>query len=509
MKKALKIIEAEFVDKDEQIPFPACDNGWPEISTHTAQTPLPAFPLDAMPGITKAMTPEIAESVQIAPEVAGLALLIIAGTAAGRENVFQTKRGLDTRPNLFGLFFLPRGERKSSSYTPILSPVNHWISEQMADYRKELSRYWLKIKERDSIEARLTKADGKDKAGEQLKYESIQADIDTAKKNLRDPAFIADDATNEGLFELFDRTQGQIALATDDGRAIAKIIKGLYTGGESREELHLKGFDCKNPLIKHRAGKAGTIIEKPYESLLIMIQMDFLDKLAESEDLFQSGFMSRCLFCVPDSMAGAREYTEREISESVYRDYVKLILGLLNNNYSRKIGADKVFQLDPEAKALWITYYNTIEKAIGKGGELAGMADIAIRFPEFCRKFALLMPIVEGRDTITRGDMGRAIALTEYYRAHAERAFSVMRNISLPDESRRILKALRRNILEEFTLRDIERETGLTANEAETGINTLASRFYCRLKAEQPEPDGAGRKPSAVYESNPEILNYD
>ena len=108
MKKALKIIEAEFVDKDEQIPFPACDNGWPEISTHTAQTPLPAFPLDAMPGITKAMTPEIAESVQIAPEVAGLALLIIAGTAAGRENVFQTKRGLDTRPNLFGLFFLPK-----------------------------------------------------------------------------------------------------------------------------------------------------------------------------------------------------------------------------------------------------------------------------------------------------------------------------------------------------------------------------------------------------------------
>jgi hypothetical protein len=178
----------------------------------------------------------------------------------------------------------------------------------------------------------------------------------------------------------------------------------------------------------------------------------------------------------------------------------------LNQNYYRRIDNDKVYQLDPDAKTLWIEYYNKIETAIGEGGELSNMADIAIRFPEFCRKFALLMPIVEGRENITGADMARAIALTEYFQIHAERSFSVMKKISLPDEARRTLKAIHKNRLQEFTSRDIHRLTGMTAEQSEAGINALASRNYCRLKADQPETDGAGRKPSPVYESNPEIF---
>jgi hypothetical protein len=76
---ALTILETEFVEPARE---------WPEISTQTALKPLPVFPLDAMPGILQAMTTEISESVQVQPESAGLALLIIAAAAAGRE-IFQ------------------------------------------------------------------------------------------------------------------------------------------------------------------------------------------------------------------------------------------------------------------------------------------------------------------------------------------------------------------------------------------------------------------------------------
>ena len=138
------------------------------------------------------------------------------------------------------------------------------------------------------------------------------------------------------------------------------------------------------------------------------------------------------------------------------------------------------------------------------------MAAIAVRYPEFCRKFALISAICErirrGSATVTEEDMTRAILLTEYYSKHAERAFSVMKDISLPTEAQRVLRAITRNQLREFSLRDIERTTGMTAAEAESGIDLLASRNYVRKKKDQAAHEGAGRKASATYETNPETF---
>jgi hypothetical protein len=496
---ALKLLEAEFLEPVQE---------WANIETSTALKPLPKFPLEAMPGILQDMTVEISESVQIQPETAGLALFTIAAAAAGRENAFQVKRGLDTRPNLFGIVFVERGGRKSSAYTPALKPIFQWIQERLPEYQRALGKYHLKLREREALETKIVKPGNTTRAADELRHETLQGEIEAMKADLRDPAFTADDCTPEGLFELFARTQGQVAIFTDDGRTFAKILQGIYNKGESREDIHLKGFDCKNPLTKHRAGKS-EMIEKPCETALVMLQVDYAGKLAESEDLFKSGYMSRCMFCYPDSVVGTREYSEREISEPIFQEYSDLIAGLLDRNYSRKINEDVWYELEPEAKTLWIDYYNKNEQAIGEDGELFYMCDLAIRFPEFCRKFALIAAIVEGRDTITAADMERAIILIDYFQAHAERAFAVMRKISLPDEARQTLKSIKRNDFYEFTIRDIERQNGMKAEEIQAGLNALASRNYCRLKADQPEPDGAGRKPSPVYESNPEIWEKD
>ena len=497
---ASEFAKAEFVED------PAAE--WPEIDAKPALKPLPVFPLDAMPGILKEMTTEISESVQIAPEAAALILLAITGAAAGRENVFSIKGGLETRPNIYGLIFVERGGRKSSSYTPALKPVYEWISNRLPDYNRDLSHYCLKQKERDSCESKMVKFETKpeDKAEAQTAYIRLQKEIEEMKKNLRDPAFIADDTTPEGFFELFERCQGQGAICSDDGRSFGKILKGLYSGGESREEFHLRGFDCKNPMIKHRAGKAAVMIEKPFESALIMLQIDFLVKLAESEDLFQSGFMSRCLFCFPDSLAGTRFYSEREISKYVSGQYEDLINDLLDQNYSRKIDDDQIYEIDQPAKELWIEFNNHTEKAAGPGGDFYEMSDIAIRFSEFARKLALIMTITEKRETITPQDMERAISLTRYYATHAERSFAVMKKISLPDEARRVLRVITRNQYSVFSIREIVRATHLTAAEAEGAISILSSRHYVRAIPRQDEGKRTGRKPSATYETNPEVF---
>lgn len=534
---ALKIVEAEFVEAPQVAASPETSTkpafnqrpevrvdidsakaileaaqaaaGWPKIDEEQKLKQLPDFPLDAMPGILKPMTVEIAESVQIAPEVAALTLLTVTGAAAGRENFCSIKSGLGTRPNIFGLIFVERAGRKSSSYTPAFQPVYQWINARFIDYKRELNRYCLKLKERESCENKMAKFDiiSKDKDAAKAAYESLQIEIEELKRNLRDPAFIADDTTPEGLFDLFERCHGQGAICSDDGRAFGKILKGLYNDGESREEFHLRGFDCKNPMIKHRANNRTAIIEKPFESALIMLQVDFLEKLAESEDLFQSGFMSRCFFCYPDSLAGTRFYSEREISKSVYAQYEDFISDLLDENYSRHIGDDVIYKIDQAAKDAWISFSNQIERGIGNDGKFNDLADIAIRFPEFARKLALIMAIAEKSNTITLEDMNRAISLTEYYSIHAERAFAIMKNICLPSEARSVLRTIKRKQCKEFSVRDIERATHMTAAETESGISVLAARNYVRAKSRAEEDHKTGRLPSPIYETNPAVLN--
>jgi len=494
--QALEILEETFTDTRH----------WAAIDERPSLAPLPAFPLQAMPGILKPMTAEISESAQIQPEAAGLTLLITGGAAIGREHVFSVKRGLETRANIFGLVFIERAGRKSSAFTPALAPVYKWISERRPDYQAALSRLKLKQKTRDNLESKLTTPDGKDKTHFKRQYEEIRAEIARDEAELRDPGFITDDCTPEGLYSVFERCSGQAAIFSDDGRQFAKILSGKYTGGESAEEIHLRGYDCKAPIIKSRAKSSG-MIEQPFEDALVFLQTDFLAKLAESEDLFSSGFMSRCLFCYPDPIAGTRLYSEREISRHIFRQYAETITGLLERNYSTSSGDDKEYSLDPDAKSAWIDFYNENERAIRPdGGELYGMADLATRYPEFARKLALICSVIEGRDTVSPADMSRAITLVRYYGIHAARVFAVMRKISLPEDARRTLQAIKRHQLKTFTARDLHRATGMETDAAIEGIQTLEIKGYCRPTAKQPEPDGAGRRPSPTYETNPQVF---
>lgn len=497
--KALDIIKAEFVEEEAL--------EWPAIDERPALTPLPIFPINSMPEPLKQMVIETAASVQVAIEVVALTILIITGFAAGRENVFSIKPGLETRPNLFGLVFVERGGRKSASYAPILKPVYQWITNKLHDYKQALNSLRLKQKERDSLEAIMTNGKVKpDSAGAaRIKYDQIQLEIEEMSKKLRDPEFIADDTTPEALLDLFQRCQGQGLVSSDDGRAFLKILNGLYSG-ENREEFHLRGFDCINPIINHRKSKLSAIIEKPFEAVLMMLQIDCLGKLGQSDDLFSSGFLSRCLFVVPDSLAGSRVYSERQINESVLAKYEILIRNLLDNNYSRSIGEDKVYQAEPIAKEAWIKFYNKTEAEVGPGGKFYNIADLAIRFPEFVRKIALIIAITEAHNTILLEDMTRAIILTEYYAIHAERAFSVMKAIGFPSEAQRVLRVISKNNIREFSIREIERATGMSAAETDSGINLLISRHYVRAKKEQSNEVTVGRKPSAKFEVNPQII---
>ncbi len=494
---ALQIVKSEFTDPPPR--------KWEPIKKEQILAPLPEFPIEAMPGILRDMAVEISESIQIPIEVAALELLVVTGAAAGRENVFFLRPELETRPNLYGFVFVERAGRKSSSFKPAIRPVETWIDERLPEYNKQKRVYNFRIKERDALEAQSFKK--QDNAQILSRLEALQDEIDKMGADLRSPAFLADDASPEALIRKLEETKGQIATLTDEGRKVMKILMGIYSNGENREEIYVKCYDGSSPLQVDRA-TYGTRVKKPTASCLIMLQLDYLKKIGTQVDLFDSGYISRCIFCFPDSLAGTRLWQDRVMNREVLESYSQMIFTLLNQNYSRKLGQDKIFTLDADAKDAWTAYYNECEKAIAPGGSLHELADIATRFPEQARRIALVSAIVKGRGKVTVNEMEAGISLTRYYAIHAERAFSTMKGHTLPGEARRILQAIKKNQPEIFSARDICRLTGAKIEDVESGLRTLESLNYIRPKDSEngesaPTP---GRRPSPVYETNPELF---
>ena len=502
----------ELVALVEQAPewAPSAPDEWPEINDAVAFEPLPDFPLHVLPPVLAAMAQEIAECVKVPVEVPALAVLCVTGLAVGRDLLVQVKRGLLARSNLFGLCFMARGERKSTAYSFAVAPIYSWMRTHKEEWEAFVSR-------REMRRAKITKLKevlSSPKTPEEKirdfegKLTSLVGEDQT--DTMRSPYILAEDATPEALIRIMAETEGTLGLFSDDARFALQIMTGIYNNGQTRESIHIKSFDGTTPINDQRVCRAPIIIERPFEGLLILVQMDWLRKLGEQQDFFDSGFFSRNLFCVPDSWVGKRDekgrllraYTEQGISEETERAYSDLVHGLLEKAYKRCEGV--LFSLSPQAKDLWITYNDGVEAEMAPDGLYGDAVDLAIRYAPYSLRLALLLSVCNGHAVVELDDVEHAIELVECFAAHARRALQAMRKFSLPDSARRLLRHVRKYHLKRLTVRDAQHSLGFkTQEEAVVGFSVLTQRGYCR-----PEAKSNGRH-SPAFEINPNVFGGD
>jgi hypothetical protein len=75
----------------------------------------------------------------------------------------------------------------------------------------------------------------------------------------------------------------------------------------------------------------------------------------------------------------------------------------------------KDLHMSPEARAMWVAFFNQVEAAQCAGGELEGARPFASKAPEHAARIAGIQAVVEHRDLISMLDMEGAIQLAAFY----------------------------------------------------------------------------------------------
>ena len=476
----------------------------------------PPFPVEALPPILRNMAEGISLSRKVPVAMSATAVLAAVGMAIGRNVYFQRKRGFVGRANLYAIVFAARGERKSVTFRPALSPFYRWMKQKDRVYKQKHKEFRRNMALLQNLESALSKPGLKGNKRKEFENELAMLEHEIGEMP-RNPWFLADDATPEALFKLMSETGGIAGIFNDDARLVVKMLLGnVYSSsGEGREDFLLRPYDGEQPLIRRRVGTGDDHIDRPCIGMLLMLQTDFLKKIGTSVSFFDSGLASRCLFCYPESWVGRRDEKgnllraddDYEIPPEVLDRYSALIYDLLDRGYE----SEDIFYytLSGEALDKWRNFYHEIEAESSPGGKFANMQDFAIRYPTSLLRLALLLAVVGGGGEISGSDMDNAVRLMNYFMASAKRCNDAMRQSDIPDNARKIISYWHRNLSvtpRPVSLRELENSIGLLKSEVEVALQILIERNYCRYLPPESADGKKGRKPGVKLEINPQFF---
>ncbi|MBN1669491.1 MAG: DUF3987 domain-containing protein [Kiritimatiellae bacterium] len=500
-EKLKALIEGEAEDVNA-----SCD--WPDIGEAPQYDLLPEFPIYAMPEVLGNIASEITKSDQVSVEVASLALMVTVGFAAGNAYKAAIKQGISARPNLYAMVFVPLAERKSTVFRRVLAPVETWISGRRLDWERTRDSIQVHERRMDALRKQISNINA-DPAEQQAYLEQLEAE--RAQRPVgRSPYLLADDTTPEEMVVQMASTGGRLGIFSDDARQYLQILTGRYADGRCQESIFLKAYDGTSPIRSGRRSRETITIEDPCAGILVFVQNDWLGELGRHTDLSESGFNSRTFFCVPESLAGARDadghlrraYTDYEVNPDVAAAYGSLVTTLLDQSFETQ--APRVLDIAEPAKTLWIDFYNQIEAELGVEGDLRHIADLAKRYPVQALRLALIHTICRSGDRVSLQDMSGGIELALYFAHHGERAFQTMRSSFLPHNPGRIVDFLRRHRKSDFRLAELQRAIGgMDRDEVREAVHWLVDNGYAR-ETKQFQA-GRGRKASPRFIVNPHV----
>jgi hypothetical protein len=226
------------------------------------------------------------------------------------------------------------------------------------------------------------------------------------------------------------------------------------------------------------------------------IQPDVLARILTPE-LLDSG-LAACLL-MSAAVAPRKVWTEVELSEATEAKYAGLLRKLyaLPFHKDRKTGKDRPYaiHLSPEAKALWVEFYNAfgVEQDEAEGELSAAFA----KLEAYAARFALLHHVVihvdlETDDTRMVGakSMQAGITLALWFANEARRVYGMLGETVPEQKSRALVEFLRKRGGEISTKQQLQRSNSRKYKTAEAAEVALESLVLDGLAEWQPRASG-------------------
>ena len=373
-------------------------NTWPKLDPlpEAAETTPDAYPMHALGKVLGEAARAIADDVQAPDALVAGSVLAAASLAAQPLANVVLPHGQRCPLSLFIVSSGQSGDRKSAADAVAGSEIEEARRRDAREYAKELQRY---------EDAKASKGKG-----------DPEPEVPTPK------TLTTSNATVEGLSRLL-KAQSSVGLFSAEG--------GEMLGGHSMREdrrsaglaFFLKAWGGET-IDSLRGGDGLTTLLGRRVALHIMVQPVLLSGLLADPLAQGQGLLARCLISQPATLAGTRTYKAVDPNENPatqrFHQSVRELLGMQPAYWPEGDGHElkpRDLPMTADAAALWIAFYNEVERQQANGGELAEARPFASKAAEHAARIAGVMTMLEDPDARTIGAKAieGAIVVTGFY----------------------------------------------------------------------------------------------
>ena len=298
------------------------------LKSRVDRAPEPAdyepFPVSRLPTTAQKVVRAISAAQDVENAFVAVPLLSVLGSAVGASARVRLKAGWKEPAMIWTALVAYSGAGK----TPVFRSLVSAVQEKEMEAKKKYDRYIREDYDPDSDEPKPART-----------------------------RYLVNDVNPEKVTRILGENTRGVLLHRDE---LAAWLGGMnkYSDGQDELQFWIKGWD--GDFFSYDRVSAGTItVSTPSVSVAGGIQPGILKKHI-SEVHIESGFLARCILCQPPTSPSG--WTEAEFTRAVRGRYSELITALYNLKEKMKDGDPFEVELSPEAKAVWVPFYEEADR---------------------------------------------------------------------------------------------------------------------------------------------------
>lgn len=326
---------------------------------------------------------------------------------------------------------------------------------------------------------------------------------------------VVNDITIEALAEILEKNPRGVLAATDELGAWLGAFDQYRAGKGSDAAKWLSVFRGEPLIVDRKTGSKKTIyVKRPAVSVAGTIQPKALRR-ALGEEYFDNGLAARLLLANPPRQP--KRWSEAGIATATYKAVEGLYGGLLALGFADSEEPCKPIDvvLSPEAKGVWIDFYNehaaAMEKTTGKLA--AAYAKLEAYAARFALVFTMIKAVVDADNMISANNVVDAdsmisgVELVRWFRHEVERVYAIMAEDDAMADRRRLVEWIRARG-GTVTPRDL-RHHGFNGDTqaAEGALIALAAAGHGEWRTASPGEQGGRPRRTFVLTTKPEHQN--
>ena len=440
--------------------------GWPTPQPIPDDLPpVSPFNLELLPDAFRPWITDIAERMQISPDIPAVGAVTALSSAIGRRVQIRPKANDDWTvvPNLWGCVVAPPGFMKSPALTEVMKPLHRLESEAHHAYEAAHTA-WEAAKERTAIAKHAAKLVATNKLKKDPKAE-ITASLDEPDEPLA-TRFTVNNFSLEALGEVLKANPKGVLAFSDEIHGL--LMMSQKPGNEGLNDFLLSAWNGDGAFTFDRIVRGIRRIQHVCVAVLGGIQPGRLVEHVRGATHGgggDSGLIQRFQLMVWPDMRGDWKLVDR-MPDKAARDAAERVFERVVSPFHALTGAIKTLggdedtidirRFDIDAQLVFFAWLEELEREI-RGDTLPPvMASHLSKYRSLVPSLALIFAVADGvQGAIPLRCLEQAIGWAKYLRPHAERVYACTTHAETRHARTLLTKIKDGSVTDGFTPRDV------------------------------------------------------